>query len=78
MSSVKPKSGKYAVVCVASGFTGPTIVKTTDSKLEALQHLETAFKDYRENNWSHDKEPTLYMRLDPEVLAIIDFEKKQS
>lgn len=73
----QPKSGKYAVISVASGFTGPTSARTFDSKLEALQHLETAMKDFRENNWSHDREPTLYMRLEPELLAIIEFEKRQ-
>lgn len=66
----KPLSGKWAIVCVASGFTGPTIVSTFDDPASAKKKFNEAMADFEENNWSHHNIPTLYKRV--EILDCLD------
>lgn len=67
------KGKKFVVLSKSAGFMGRAYAQEFDSKLEALMCLEKAYKDYRENKTDHESEPTIYIRLEPELLATIEF-----
>lgn len=55
---MKQRNKPWAIVCSASGFTGPTIVTLAETKDEARIKLDEAMKDFQRTLNDHQTNNT--------------------